>query len=224
MGSIMTRSLFYFLSFWLSVGIAEQDEEKGMQSCGINSEAAQLAQLMMNHPKQLRPFLACNQLLSNIAQDRAKQLGKNIADARITPNQVLIKGGFRIPHYYPISGNQVEAVAQKMDSPQQVIEYLAASTQHSDIVLGQGEFFGLQSQLGVGFYQAKDVTEHDQWVVLAAQPWEPQKVVFKKPKPEMPFKTAEGCDKDWKNGNDEFLKSKCRGLGKAKSKRKTKLD
>ena len=70
-----------------------------------------MAQLIINHPNQKRTQLACNELLTSIAQQRAEQLAKNTADQKITANQVLMKGGFRMPDYYPVSGNQVEAVA-----------------------------------------------------------------------------------------------------------------
>lgn len=203
-----------------SVLASDQAQVPELQACGLNSQATELAQLIKQHPSQKRPLLQCNELLSSIAQQRAEQLANNNADSGISANQVLINGGFRVPNYYPIIGNQVESVAKNLDQASAVFEQLLSTSKYHDHVMGVGEFYGLQSELGVGFFKAKDITQNDQWVVMAAAPWEPPKVVIKQNKQNLtqPYKIAKGCDTDWKNSNDEMLKSKCGSLRGGRSK------
>lgn len=186
--------------------------------CGLNQPANTLAELIRHHPSQKRPVLHCNQLLTSIAQQRAEQLANNKADLNITPNQILIKGGFRVPNYYPVSGNQVEAVARGMAQADQTLAYLLDSGKHHDHVMGIGEFFALQSQIGIGYFKANEVNQHNQWVVMIAEPWESIEIVFKQ-QFNMPIKIAEGCDSGWQNSTDEFLKRKCSSLGRSKHKK-----
>ena len=206
------------MNFWVVVSLDQQGETQSDQQCGVSLQANQLAQLIITHPSQKRPLLQCDQLLVTIAQQRAEQLANNRADPDITSNQILIKGGFRVPNYYPVTGNQVEAVARDFNQADQAFQYLNQSVKHHDHVMGKGDFFGLQSQLGVGYFKANDVTQHDQWVVLIAEPWQSAKFVYKQ-EFNMPVKMAQGCEKDWKNSGDEFMIRKCRSMGRAKSKK-----
>lgn len=188
-------------------------------SCGLNKQAAQLSQLIKQHPSQQRQLMQCNVILATIAQQRAEQLGNNSADPEITPNQIVIKGGFRVPNYYPVIGNQVEAVAKNFDQAQLALEYLNDSGKHHDHIMGKGEFFALQSQMGVGYFKANEVTQHNQWVVLIAQPWQSPEFIYKQ-EFNMPVKMAKGCEKDWQNSNDEFLKKKCSSMSGHQRKNK----
>ncbi len=212
----LTLSAFLLLMVIVPAVIAnEQAPVPESQPCGLNSQASELGQLIRQHPSQKRPVLNCNQLLSSIAQQRAEQLANNSADPDVTPNQYLIKGGFRVPNYYPVTGNQVEAVAKGFKQAEEALKYLNESGKHHAHLMGKDEFFALQSELGVGFYAAQDATEHDQWVVLMAQPWQSPEIVYKQ-KFNMPVKMAKGCDKDWKNSGDQFLIRKCRSMSQAK--------
>lgn len=198
-----------------SVLASEPVQVTEAQVCGLNSQATELAQLIKQHPSQKRPLLQCDQLLSSIAQQRAEALATNRADPNVTPNQYVIKSGFRVPNYYPVTGNQVEAVAKEYKQAEAALKYLNESGKHHNHVMGKGDFFSLQSQLGVGFYAAQDATEHDQWVVLMAEPWQAPEFVYKQ-EFKMPVKMAKGCDQDWKNSGDQFLIRKCRSLGRSK--------
>ena len=211
----LTLAVVWVIQATLFSESAKADQVESSDSCGLNTPATELGRLIKQHPSQQRPELQCNQLLTSIAQQRAEQLANNSADPDITANQILIKGGFRVPNYYPVSGNQVEAVAKGFKQAEQAFQYLMQSTKHHDHVLGKGEFFSLQSQLGIGFFAAQEATQHDQWVVLIAEPWQSAKFVYKQ-EFNMPVKMAKGCDKDWKNSGDEFLIRKCRSMSQAK--------
>ncbi len=208
MNLVVKKSVFASLMLACYCVLAQSPDSDNTSVCGFNHQATSLANLIIQHPSQQRALLQCNQALTTIAQQRAEQLANNSADPEISPNQILIKSGFRMPNYYPVTGNQVEAVARDFNHADLAFQYLSQSGKHHDHVLGKGEFFGLQSELGIGFFAAKEATQHDQWVVLIAQPWQAPKIVYKQ-KFNMPVKVAKGCDKDWKNSNDEFLKEKC---------------
>ena len=115
------------MNFWVVVSLDQQGETQSDQQCGVSLQANQLAQLIITHPSQKRPLLQCDQLLVTIAQQRAEQLANNRADPDITSNQILIKGGFRVPNYYPVTGNQVEAVARDFNQADQAFQYLNQS-------------------------------------------------------------------------------------------------
>ncbi|WP_223789972.1 hypothetical protein [Marinicella meishanensis] len=187
-------------------------------ACGQNAAAQALAEAIMAHPDQARPELVCNEQLAAIAQQRAESLAKNAHDPDITPNQIVVDGGFRFPSYYPVSGNQVEAVARDTREANAALTYLTESGKHHDQILGKVEFFALQSQLGVGFYADDDPTNHPQWVVLTAEPWLPPKVVFKT-EMKAPKPMKQDCDTDWQRSDNEFLKRKCSRLKQSKRKR-----
>jgi len=208
------KHVVWFLVVAVSTAMAVEPmlvEPEQRPSCGFNQSATELSQLIKQHPSQQRQLLQCNDQLVMIAQQRAEQLGKNNADPEITPNQIVIKGGFRVPNYYPVIGNQVEAVAKKFDQANQALNYLIESGKHHDHIMGKGEFFALQSQIGVGYFKAIEATQHNQWVVLIAQPWQSPKIIYNQ-EFNMSIKVAKGCDKDWQNSNDQFLIKKCSNL------------
>ncbi len=180
----------------------------GTVTCGHNETAKKLANLIIEDPAQQRTKLECNETLVSIAQQRAEQLAKNTADPNITPNQVVIKGGFRVPSYYPVSGNQVEALARDYTAADQVIAYFTNTDKHHDHVLGKGEFFSLQSQMGVGYFQSDDAFIKDQWVVLIVEPWQSPKITFKQ-NFNTPYKVEKGCEKGWEKSKDPYLFKKC---------------
>lgn len=206
---------------FLLVGIFQsgaQAEAEEPVICGLNQPAQELAQLIMAHPSQKRPKLNCNSQLSKIAQRRAEEKAKHLDDPSITANQVVANGGFRFPNYYPITGNQVEAVAKSFNHPDQALKYLINSNKHHDHILGKGDFFEIQTEIGVGFYQDNDITNETQWVVLISQIWESPKYIytqtFAKPGIALP---VECSDKKQLRKSPE-LKEKCRSLSAKKAK------
>lgn len=177
-------------------------------ACGANAQAQELAALIMVHESQQRSELQCNELLAKIAAQRARDLvGRSGLDKR-TPNQVLIENGFKFPSFYPPVGNQVEAVAKEIDTPGSALEYLVDSYKHRDLVLGVGEFFSRQSQMGVGYY--RDEQGLTQWVVLIAEPYSSPKIVIKHEFEAPNTITVETCGKAWRSSRNEELRRVCR--------------
>lgn len=194
--------------------LSAQTEISDSETCGVNQSAQALAQLIMAHPSQKRPVLNCNTQLSEIAHKRAEDLAKNLADPEITANQVVVDGGFRFPDYYPVTGNQVEAVAKSVTDPSQAITYLVNSNKHHNHVLGKGDFFEIQTEIGVGYYQDDDITNETQWVVLISQGWESPKYKYTQTFTKPGFKNPEECEDRTQLRKSPKLKEKCRALEK----------
>ena len=176
--------------------------------CGQNEHAQKLALLIMGHESQQRTKLQCNELLADIAAQRAMELLDGSMSDDLTPNQILTKNGFRFASFYPPVGNQVEAVTEEEETPENAIEYLARSYKHRDLVLGKGEFFSRQTQMGVGYYK----NEHNEtkYVVLIAEAYSKLKVVIKQEFKAPKTVTEVKCGKTWRSSNNDELRRICR--------------
>jgi len=147
-------------------------------------------------------------LLAKIAAQRALELVNDSKSDDLTPNQILTKNGFKFASFYPPRGNQVEAVATEVETPESALDYLVRIYKHRDLVLGNGEFFSRQSQIGVGYY--KNEHNETQYVVLIAEAYSKPKVVikleFKAPKT---ISEAE-CGKSWRLSKNDDYREACR--------------
>mgnify|MGYP000047101521 CR=1 FL=1 len=182
-------------------------ENTEAQSCGQNTQSKTLARQIISHPKQNRKTLICSTLLSKIAHLKAKELASSFTQTNMTANEFVVKQGYRFPNYYPLHGNQVEAVAKGSEP----FAYLLQSDKHRNHVLGLGDFFSLQTEIGVGLFEDEDPATPDQWVVLIAQPWQAPKIKFK-PVPLLPPNKKDVCSGNWKKSADRSLKTKCKKL------------
>lgn len=177
-------------------------------ACGNSAQAQALALLIIGDESQQRESLFCNDLLANAAARRAMDLAENPEAETITPNEVVREAGFRFPTFYPPVGNQVQAIANEMDSPESAFEYLAERFEHRDLILGDGEFFLRQSELGIGYYP--DEQGQGTYVVFIAEPYSKPMIkinqVFKAPK----MVTDEPCGKAWRASRNAEFRKMCR--------------
>lgn len=177
-------------------------------ACGHNAHAQKLASLIMAHASQQRTELRCNKLLAKIAAQRAIELVDGSTAPGLTPNQILTKNGFRFASFYPPSGNQVEAVAKEAETPESAIGYLVDSYKHRDLVLGNGDFFSRQSEIGVGYY--KNEQNQTQYVVLIAEAYTSPKVVNKQELANPKVIINAVCVKTWRFSKNDGLRKECR--------------
>ena len=95
-----------------------------------------------------------------------------------------------------------------METPESALDFLVRSYKHRDLILGDGDFFSRQSQIGVGYYKNED--NETQYVVLIAEPFSSPKLVikqeFKAPKTTIDAQ----CGKTWRSSNNDELRKKCR--------------
>lgn len=162
--------LILYAIFTLTNGlvIAEQTA-LDISSCGVNTQAKQLAQLIINSNHQQREELICDKQLANIAYLKAQELAKadkiqhNINN--ITPNEFVTQRGIKLPTVYLVLGNQVEAIQGGSKTAKQAYEAFLASEQHKAHLMGENEFYKEQSHIGVGFFIDKSKQYEYYWVV-----------------------------------------------------------
>lgn len=199
-------------TIWLLLQLQTQETEKSQ--CGLNQPSIDLAELIINHPSQKRSELVCNELLAEIAGNRAESMVNQSADSELTANQFVIKQGFRFASYYPVTGNQVEAIAKDVNSPEAALNYLINSNKHHNHVLGKGDFFVRQNQIGVGFYHS-DLGQK-QYVVMIAEPYKNPKIVFKPAELKPPtVRTVTDCPRDWRRSPNAELRKVCREMAQS---------
>ncbi|MFT5140618.1 MAG: hypothetical protein ACI9H8_002153 [Lysobacterales bacterium] len=177
-------------------------------TCGQNAHAQKLASLIMGHESQQRPVLQCNELLAKIADQRALELINGSKPDDLTPNQILTKNGFKFASFYPPKGNQVEAVAVEWETPESALDYLTRNNKHRDLVLGNGEFFSRQTQIGVGYH--KNELNETQYVVLIAEAWTKTKIIIKQTFEAPTITTETECGKTWRSSKNDDLRKACR--------------
>ena len=212
-------TLIVILTGLLQLAIADD----AALACGQNANAQALASLIIGHESQQRPELQCNELLSAIAAQRAVDLLDGSNTDELTPNEILTEHGFKFPTYYPRVGNQVEASATEVETPESALEFLARSYKHRDLVLGNDEFFERQSHLGVGYY--KNEQNETQYVVLIAEAYSSPKIVFKQEFVAPNTATKEECGKTWRSSSNDELRKACRELWqKKKDEKKAEKD
>ena len=200
----MTLSLI--LIGLLQVAVSDEAEP----ACGASPQAQALALLIIGHERQQREELYCNEILVEAAAQRAMDLVENPDADERSANEIVQKAGFRFPMFYPRVGNQVQAIAEEVDSPEAAIEYLARSFEHRDLILGDDEFFSRQSEMGVGYYP----DEHGQgkYVVFIAEPYSKPKIVIKQEFKAPRMITAEECGRTWRSSRNAEFRNKCREL------------
>jgi hypothetical protein len=82
-----------------------------------------------------------------------------------SPNEILRFFKIALPSTYAILGNQVEAVSGGYSSAQVTLDYFLSSEDHKNLLLGIGELFNEQDQIGVGYYNDRSKKHEDYWVV-----------------------------------------------------------
>jgi len=163
-------------------------------TCGNNQPAQQLAQLIQSYKSQKRPVLVCNEKLNEIALIKAKEILKsqdvwhNVGN--MTPNQLLIHNGFKLPKTYPLFGNQVEAIAGGEESIELVFKKFLDSPPHRKLLLGEDEFFKFQDKIGVAYQRDLKSDHQHYWVVIIAEEKKQitEKALVDKAKPIPPIK------------------------------------
>ncbi len=85
------------------------------------------------------------------------------------PNRRLIEAGYPLSKIYPRTvENNVEAVAGGMKTAQEVWTIFKNSDDHRMHLLAEHEFYRLQNEIGVGFYQKTDSPHVEYWAVYVA--------------------------------------------------------
>lgn len=141
-------------------------------ACGSSEQARKLASLIINDPQQRREVLECNGLLSAIADAKAREmasLGRVDHMGRSFSNRRLVDSGYPLSDLYPRGmENNVEAIAGGISSAEEMWQEFRASPVHRVHLLAEHEFYLLQDEIGVGFFEAPHSPHVEYWVVYVA--------------------------------------------------------
>lgn len=145
LNSSLQSSLFYFPLI------------VGSDTCRSNWIARRMAEIFLTDFRQNRSHTACNEILSQVAQERAedmaiRQYNSHTDPDGIGPNYKVEQAGCNLPDFYgnDLDSNNVESIAGGMNSPEASWAALMMSPGHRAHLLGEGGF-SEQDQYGFGY-------------------------------------------------------------------------
>jgi hypothetical protein len=169
----MIKNIFILLLIVNQACNAKTQIKESFDDCGENPKAIQLAQLITQNQNQKRSKIICNKALSRAAAFKARNMAEqnNVSHYvnNKSPNEILRFFKVDLPSTYPIHGNQVEAVSGGYGSAQVTLDYFLSSEEHKNLLLGIGEHFNKQDQIGVGYYYDRSKKHEDYWVVYTTE-------------------------------------------------------
>lgn len=172
MKHLTTTIILSFLLFCKTT-LAQETSSLQVSSCGLNQQAINLAQLIIESNNQKRTELHCSEKLAQVALIKAKMMAKandiNHRIEYITPNQLLRQHGINLPNNYPMFDNQVESVMGAVATAQESYDIFMTSPDHKIHLLGEKDFLLKQNQIGVGFFKDKSSEHVYHWVVYITQ-------------------------------------------------------
>lgn len=165
---MINKLLILFLIF-SQIAYAKTQTKASYDECGESPKAIELAKLIVQNANQNRTKIVCNKALSHAAAFKARDMAKQNKVSHYannkSPNELLRIFQIPLPNKYSILGNQVEAVSGGFSAPQVTFDYFLSSEDHKNLILGIGELFKEQDQIGVGYYYDRSKKHEDYWVV-----------------------------------------------------------
>ena len=207
---------------FLIVLLTSQITQVDLHACGMNEKSQSLALIIKNSQQQTRNKLTCNESLSKIAQRRAQELSVDTHGKHLTANHFVTKNGYRLASYYPLIENQVESLTSFSEDPEKAFIDFTSNPKYQEHILGIGEFYQQQTQIGVGFYRTEN--NRYQYVVLIAEPYSPPKIIYKVEPKDPEYLQEKKCNKNWKRTLHEKLRKVCKEMERrelAKRKQET---
>lgn len=135
-------------------------------------KARQLFDLIRQSPYQKRKEIVWNAVLARVATAHCRDMvtrgyfGHTNPDG-IGANERVRRGGYPLPDLYPhdLTANNIESLAAGDPSAEGTLRAWLNSPGHRPHVFGEGEFFGAQHDMGVGYYQGGYYKRY--WCVVA---------------------------------------------------------
>ena len=144
--------------------------------CELTAEEQELAEFLLTDPGQQRANLTCNPILTQVARERAADLGQrnyfdHVNPDGYGPNYLVKQAGYALPDWYfqEPEANNIESLAGGFGNAQLAWDALLASESHRVHVLGEDSFFLDQIEYGIGFAFVENSQYQYYWVILTAQ-------------------------------------------------------
>lgn len=124
--------------------------------CEMSTEEGQMYYLIASSEEQERLSLSCNNALTTAARQRAAGLANgdpwgHCDRNSICANEYARSYGCNLPPEYG-PGNYVESLVAGTGNVRSAYDALIASESHRPHLRGEGDFYGEQTDIGVGYY------------------------------------------------------------------------
>lgn len=146
-------------------------------SCNLNAQETQIAEFLKNHSSQRRTALNCDPTLSAVARARAEDMGRRKFFGHVNPdgqgpNYLVRQAGYTLPPEYStaMNGNNIESIGAGAGDATGMWNAWMQSEKHVTHLLGQDDFFGVQTDYGIGFAQVPGSPYQFYWVVISSKP------------------------------------------------------
>lgn len=135
-------------------------EQSDLYPHDMNKYEYELAQLIINDPRQQRDTLEIDTILCKAARYKAKLMYTTSTYAHTIdgegPNTMVARFGFNLVNGYNIyknaSANNVESIHASPATPQATFDSLLTSPAHRSHILAEHSFYRRQTKIGVGYY------------------------------------------------------------------------
>lgn len=148
-----------------------------LTNCGVNNQEKKLATLAKTHPGQERPEMRCNNILSEVAHERAMDMGQNGYFSHVNldgygPNFLVEQAGYELPEWWSDSPtlNYIESIAAGYATADEAWNAWIKSNSHRTHVLGENDFWAEQTNYGMGYIYIEGSPFGHYWVFITAPP------------------------------------------------------
>ncbi len=142
----------------------------------LDAKKQAIADLMRQSPGQRRRLLRLNPILSQIAQERAEDMGRRGYFSHINPdglgaNHLVQQAGYLLPSSYgqSLSANNIETIAAGPATAEAVWSRWMNSASHQTHLLGLDGFWVEQTDYGIGYAFVAGSPYLHYWVVLTGR-------------------------------------------------------
>lgn len=157
--------------------VAQNDEVKGLSldGCMLTSQEMAIAEYLRGDAGQKRSALHCNQILTQVAQERAQDMAERGYFGHVNPdgdgpNYLLLQAGYPLPDWYTPArnSNMVESIAGGYADATSAWQGWMNSNSHKAHILGQNDFYAAQQEYGIGHFELPGSPLGHYWVIITA--------------------------------------------------------
>jgi len=142
-----------------------------------NSAEVELASLLSTHSGQQRSELIFDEILSEVARDRAEDMGNRNYFSHtnpngLGPNRLVQLAGYGLPGSWGTANttNYIESITAALPTARQAFNHMLTSQAHRQHLLGEVGFYAQQTRYGIGYAHVPGSRYNYYYVVITAPP------------------------------------------------------
>jgi hypothetical protein len=143
----------------------------------FNSQEQAIANYLVSHPEQRRPFMKADPILSQVARAKAQDMANRGYYSHVNPegqgpNYLVERAGYDLPDWWgsSISANYVESITAGYADASSSWNQWMGSAPHKNHILAHDSFYADQTSYGVGFASNPGSPYQYYWVIITAPP------------------------------------------------------